>query len=114
MKARTGSANGAESRSAPNGSRRCRTAPCAFHVNKKSQLDTSCWARGAPVVKSTSAMGGRLEHEIRLLPQVLSCSLLRDDYVVVLIDPSADPRTIQLLGERILHTAGSAATVRGT
>jgi len=57
-------------------------------------------------------MGGRLEHEIRLLPQVLSCSLLKDDYVVVLIDPSADHRTIQLAVERILQNAGSAATVR--
>lgn len=57
-------------------------------------------------------MGGRLEHEIRLLPQVLSCSLLKDDYVVVLIDPSADPRTIQLAVEHILHNAGSEATVR--
>ena len=57
-------------------------------------------------------MGGRLEHEIRLLPQVLSCSFLKDDYVVVLIDPSADPRTIQLAVEGILDAAGSDATVR--
>ncbi len=41
-------------------------------------------------------MGGRLEHEIRLLPQVISCSFSKDDYVVVLIEPSADPHTIQL------------------
>jgi len=57
-------------------------------------------------------MGGRLEHEIRLLPQVLSCSFVNDDYVVVLVDPSADPRTIQLAAERILHNAGSEASVR--
>jgi hypothetical protein len=57
-------------------------------------------------------MGGRLEHEIRLLPQVLSCSFSADDYVVVLIDPSADPLTIQLAVERILQSAGSGATVR--
>jgi hypothetical protein len=57
-------------------------------------------------------MGGRLEHEIRLLPQVLSCSFSKDDYVVVLIDPSADPLTIQLAVERILQNAGSEATVR--
>src|SRR5207245_9974143 len=57
-------------------------------------------------------MGGRLEHEIRLLPQVLSCSFTKDDYVVVLIDPSADPDTIQLAVERILRNAGSEASVR--
>jgi hypothetical protein len=57
-------------------------------------------------------MGGRLEHEIRLLPQVLSCSFSNDDYVVVLIDPSADPKTIQLAVEQILQSAGSEATVR--
>ena len=57
-------------------------------------------------------MGGRLEHEIRLLPQVISCSFSKDDYVVVLIEPSADPHTIQLAVERILHNAGSEATVR--
>jgi hypothetical protein len=57
-------------------------------------------------------MGGRLEHEIRLLPQVLSCSFSADDYVVVLIDPSADPLTIQLAVERILQNDGSGATVR--
>lgn len=57
-------------------------------------------------------MGGRLEHEIRLLPQVLSCSFSKDDYVVVLIDPSADPRTIRLAVERMLQEAGSEATVR--
>jgi len=57
-------------------------------------------------------MGGRLEHEIRLLPRVLSCSLLTDDYVVVLIDPSADPRTIQHAVEQILQNAGSQAAVR--
>jgi hypothetical protein len=57
-------------------------------------------------------MGGRLEHEIRLLPQVLSCSFSADDYVVVLIDPSADPLTIQLAVERILQNEGSEATVR--
>jgi hypothetical protein len=57
-------------------------------------------------------MRGRLEREIRLLPQVLSCSFSQDDYVVVLIDPSADPWTIQLAVERILTNAGSSATVR--
>jgi hypothetical protein len=57
-------------------------------------------------------MGGRLEHEIRLLPQVLSCSFSQDDYVVVLIEPSADRWTIQLAVERILQNAGSEATVR--
>jgi len=57
-------------------------------------------------------MGGRLEHEIRLLPQVLSCSFLKDDYVVVLIDPSADQTTIQRAVERILQNAGSESTVR--
>jgi len=57
-------------------------------------------------------MGGRLEHEIRLLPQVLSCSFSKDDYVVVLIDPSGDPRAIQQAVERIIRDAGSEATVR--
>jgi hypothetical protein len=57
-------------------------------------------------------MGGRLEHEIRLLPQVLSCSFSKDDYVVVLVDPSGDPRSIQRAVERILRQAGSEATVR--
>lgn len=57
-------------------------------------------------------MGGRLEHEIRLLPQVLSCSFSKDDYVVVLIDPSADTRAIHHEVERILRDAGSQATVR--
>ena len=56
-------------------------------------------------------MGGRLEHEIRLLPQVLSCSFSKDDYVVVLIDPSADPDMIQRAVERILRDAGSEAGV---
>src|SRR5579864_1404128 len=57
-------------------------------------------------------MGGRLEHEIRLLPQVLSCSFSKDDYVVVLIDPSGDPQAIQQAVERIIRDAGSRATVR--
>jgi hypothetical protein len=57
-------------------------------------------------------MGGRLEHEIRLLPQVLSCSFSKDDYVVVLIDASGDQRAIQQAVERILLAAGSEATVR--
>ena len=57
-------------------------------------------------------MGGRLEHEIRLLPQVLSCSFSKDDYVVVLVDPSGDPRAIRRAVERILLNAGSEATVR--
>jgi hypothetical protein len=57
-------------------------------------------------------MGGRLEHEIRLLPQVLSCSFSKDDCVVVLTDPSADPWKIQLSVERILQDDGSEATVR--
>jgi hypothetical protein len=57
-------------------------------------------------------MGGRLEHEIRLLPQVLSCSFSKDDHVVVLTDPSADPWKIQLSVERILQDDGSEATVR--
>ena len=57
-------------------------------------------------------MGGRLEHEIRLLPQVLSCSFSKDDYVVVLIDPSGDPRAIQRSVEQILRDAGSEASVR--
>ena len=57
-------------------------------------------------------MGGRLEHEIRLLPQVLSCSFSKDDYVVVLVEPSADSHTIQRTVERILQNAGSEATVR--
>jgi hypothetical protein len=38
--------------------------------------------------------------------------VLKDDYVVVLIDPSADPGTIQLAVERVLQKAGSEATVR--
>ncbi|MGZ4103787.1 MAG: hypothetical protein ACXVQY_00665 [Actinomycetota bacterium] len=57
-------------------------------------------------------MKGRLEHEIRLLPQVLSCSFSADDDVVVLIDPSADPWAVQVSVERILATAGTVATVR--
>src|SRR5436309_2002674 len=56
-------------------------------------------------------MRGRLEREIRLLPQVLSCSFTQDD-VVVLADLSADGAAIQAAVERILERAGETATVR--
>jgi hypothetical protein len=56
-------------------------------------------------------MRGRLEREIRLLPQVLSCSFTQDD-VVVLADISADAGAIQSAVERILERAGETATVR--
>jgi len=56
-------------------------------------------------------MRGRLEREIRLLPQVLSCSFTQDD-VVVLADISADGAAIHAAVERILEAAGETATIR--
>jgi hypothetical protein len=56
-------------------------------------------------------MRGRLEREIRLLPQVLSCSFTQDD-VVVLADLSADGPAIRAAVERILESAGESIPVR--
>jgi hypothetical protein len=56
-------------------------------------------------------MRGRLEREIRLLPQVLSCSFTQDD-VVVLADLSADAAAIESAVERILAQAGETASIR--
>jgi hypothetical protein len=57
-------------------------------------------------------MGGRLEHAIRLLPPVLSCSISKDDTVVVLIDASADPEKVRNAVERTLREAGVPGSVR--
>jgi hypothetical protein len=46
-------------------------------------------------------MRGRLEHQIRLLPQVLSCSFTENG-VVVLVDPAADGRIMKRAVETIL------------
>jgi hypothetical protein len=56
-------------------------------------------------------MRGRLEREIRLLPQVLSCSFTQDD-VVVLADISADAVAIEAAVLRILDNAGETGNVR--
>jgi hypothetical protein len=55
--------------------------------------------------------GGWLEHEIRSFPQVLACSITRDD-VVVLVQPSADPVTIERQVTDILRTRGIDLPVR--
>jgi len=55
--------------------------------------------------------GGWLEHEIRSFPQVLACSITRDD-VVVLVQPSADPVTIERSVVELLRTRGIDLPVR--
>lgn len=50
-------------------------------------------------------IGGRLEHEIRLLPQVLACSTT-PDAVVVLIEPSADPIAVERRVAEIVRARG--------
>jgi hypothetical protein len=50
-------------------------------------------------------MRGRLEHQIRLLPQVLSCSFTENG-VIVLVDPSADARIMKRAVETILSESG--------
>jgi hypothetical protein len=55
--------------------------------------------------------GGWLEHEIRSLPQVLACSITRDD-VVVLVHPSADPVAVERSVEELLRRSGVDRPVR--
>ena len=55
--------------------------------------------------------GGWLEHEIRSFPQVLACSITRED-VVVLVQPSADPVTIERQVTDILRSRGIDLPVR--
>src|ERR671930_187893 len=55
--------------------------------------------------------GGWLEHEIRSLPQVLACSITRDD-VVVLVQPSADPVTVERSVQELLRRSGVDRPVR--
>ena len=55
--------------------------------------------------------GGWLEHEIRSLPQVLACSITKDD-VVVLVHPSADPVAVERAVEELLRRSGVDRPVR--
>ena len=57
-------------------------------------------------------MGGRLEYAVRLLPQVLACSLTNEGDIVVLADPSADTRILQTTVERVARGAGAAGSIR--
>lgn len=57
-------------------------------------------------------MWGRLEHEIRLLPQVLACSFTRAGDVVVLVEPSADTWSTERAVRAILARGGNAGGVR--
>jgi hypothetical protein len=59
----------------------------------------------------TRVKGGWLEHEIRSLPQVLACSITKDD-VVVLVQPSADPVTVERAVEDLLRRSGVDRPVR--
>ena len=55
--------------------------------------------------------GGWLEHEIRSFPQVLACSITRED-VVVLVQQSADPIAIERQVTDLLRTRGIDLPVR--
>jgi hypothetical protein len=59
----------------------------------------------------TPMKGGWLEHEIRSLPQVLACSITKDD-VVVLIQPSADPVSVERSVQELLRRSGVDRPVR--
>ena len=59
----------------------------------------------------TLVKGGWLEHEIRSLPQVLACSITKDD-VVVLVHPSADPVAVERSVEELLRRSGVDRPVR--
>jgi hypothetical protein len=59
----------------------------------------------------TTVKGGWLEHEIRSLPQVLACSITKDD-VVVLVHPSADPVAVERAVEELLRRSGVDRPVR--
>lgn len=59
----------------------------------------------------TFVKGGWLEHEIRSLPQVLACSITKDD-VVVLVQPSADPVSVERSVEELLRRSGVDRPVR--
>ncbi len=59
----------------------------------------------------TTVKGGWLEHEIRSLPQVLACSITKDD-VVVLVHPSADPVAVERSVEELLRRSGVDRPVR--
>jgi hypothetical protein len=59
----------------------------------------------------TLVKGGWLEHEIRSLPQVLACSITKDD-VVVLVQPSADPVSVERAVEELLRRSGVERPVR--
>lgn len=56
-------------------------------------------------------MRGRLEREIRLLPQVLSCSVTSDD-VVVLISPSAEAAVVESDVRAIVEGLGAVMGIR--
>src|SRR5438067_6680276 len=55
--------------------------------------------------------GGWLEHELRSLPQVLSCSVSGDD-VVVMVQPSADPAAVERAVHDVLQRYGTSGRVR--
>lgn len=57
-------------------------------------------------------MWGRIEREIRLLPQVLVCSFTQDGDVAVLVEPSADAWAVDRAVRAILARAGSPGGVR--
>lgn len=55
---------------------------------------------------------GRLEHEVRLLPHVLSCSTAQDDTFVVLASPSADPEDVQRQVSAVMARLGLSLDLR--
>jgi hypothetical protein len=67
--------------------------------------------RTAAVGTVADVKGGWLEHEIRSLPQVLACSITKDD-VVVLVQPSADPVTVERAVEDLLRRSAIDLPVR--
>jgi hypothetical protein len=67
--------------------------------------------RSAVVGTVAIVKGGWLEHEIRSLPQVLACSITPDD-VVVLVEASADPSTVESRVAEVLRRVGIDARVR--
>jgi hypothetical protein len=55
--------------------------------------------------------GGWLEHEIRSYPQVLACSITDDD-IVVLVQPAADPVSVERAVTELLRARGVDLPVR--
>lgn len=55
--------------------------------------------------------GGWLEHEIRSYPQVLACSITNDD-IVVLVQPSADPVSVERSITDLIRSRGLELPVR--